>query len=224
GGLFAVAVALFALTPYKGITPEKLPREAAAKEKKKEGKMFGGLVLLFAMAIGMYAAMENSQTFFIKPYFLEELSDPAHSGICISIIWLSMIPSRLLAARMHHNKARLVIICFLVASLCGLGLALTRSSTLALILCGLFGLAAGPAFTTIMSMSIDACPGHAGKASALLLCGGSVFGSVASISMGVVSDAIGVGSGFFIVAGFALLGAVVVYFAQKKAQKEKRLA
>ena len=67
-----------------------------------------------------------------------------------------------------------------------------------------------------MSAAMDAFPHHTGRASSVLVTAAGIFGVLSNIGMGAVSDAIGLGNGFFMVAGFAALGILLFYLARKK--------
>ena len=70
-----------------------------------------------------------------------------------------------------------------------------------------------------MSAAMDAHPAHTGHASNLLLTSAGIFGVISNVSMGAVSDAIGIGNGFFMVVAFALAGALVFFLANRRSAK-----
>lgn len=213
--LFGGATVLFGLTRYKAAQPR---RPALASKDRSAAKAFGILILLMMLAQGMYVAMESGQVYFTKPYFITELADESHAALSISLIWLSMVPSRLLAARVHKHKLPLVCGCFIAAAAACLLDALVRVPAAALAASVLFGLAAGPIFPTIMSAAMDAHPAHTGWASNMLMLAAGVFGVSANIGMGALNAAIGIGNGFFVVAGFAVLGAVLFALTRRAAR------
>lgn len=213
--LFAVALVLFGCTKYKALIPKApAPRQTA----RKKGA-FGLLIFLMALSIGLYVAMESGQVYFTKPYYINELNDEANAALSLSFIWLSMIPSRLLASRIHKHKAVLVCGGFCLAAVACLLTALVRIPGVSLVWSALFGFAAGPVFPTIMSAAMDAHPAHTGHASNLLLTSAGIFGVISNVSMGAVSDAIGIGNGFFMVVAFALAGALVFFLANRRSAK-----
>ena len=219
--LYAVATILFITCPYRGTKPLV---KKAEKEGKKDRGVFCVVLIMLILSIGMYGGMENTFISFIKSYFIEELNGEALAGIVISTIWLSMIPTRLIAARIHRKKGILAGICFAGCTVASILLVVTRNLGIAFASCILFGLSAGPAFPVVMSIAMDAFPSHTGEVSILLFGGGGVFETLAGLGMGVLSDSVGVGEGYFFVAMFAAVGTVLAYCAWKRARKENRIA
>lgn len=212
--LLLVSVACFFFTKRPPV-----PQAMASEGKKGSLKsIMGVLLLLLAVSIGIYVAMEAGQTYFTKPYFIDELQDPGNAALSLSLIWIMMIPSRLIASRIHKKKNLLVCGCFALACVSCLLTVVAGGPGISLVWSALFGFAAGPIFPTIMSVTMDAFPKHTGRASNVLITFAGVFGVLANISMGVVSDALGLRNGFLMVAGFAAVGAVVFYLANRRAR------
>lgn len=211
-GLFLAAVICFFFTRRPAV-PEGMK---SAGDKGSFRAIACAALFLLALSIGMYVAMESGQVFFTKPYFIQELKDPQNAALSISLIWIMMIPSRVIASRIHKKKTLLVCGCFALACISCLLTALVRVPGLSLLWSALFGFAAGPIFPTIMSAAMDAFPHHTGRASSVLVTAAGIFGVLSNIGMGAVSDAIGLGNGFFMVAGFAALGILLFYLARKK--------
>lgn len=211
-GLFLAAVICFFFTRRPAV-PEGMK---SAGDKGSFRAIACAALFLLALSIGMYVAMESGQVFFTKPYFIQELKDPQNAALSISLIWIMMIPSRVIASRIHKKKTLLVCGCFALACISCLLTALVRVPGLSLVWSALFGFAAGPIFPTIMSAAMDAFPHHTGRASSVLVTAAGIFGVLSNIGMGAVSDAIGLGNGFFMVAGFAALGILLFYLARKK--------
>ncbi|MBQ9941816.1 MAG: MFS transporter [Christensenellaceae bacterium] len=223
-GHFYIAAGMMLLLTVLYYTTRRHVDESLSKLKKAAGKVslksiLCGALILLVVAMAVYVALESAGVYFIDPYFEGELHDSQNGALAISIIWAAMIPSRLLASRVHKNKGLFICGCFAVMAAACLLLALTKNAALALVGCGLFGLSAGPVFPTAMSVTMDAFPESTGRACNLLLTAAGIGGLVANVAMGAVSDAVGVGGGYLMSAALALVGIVSFAIGNKKAQK-----
>lgn len=221
--LVALVMSLFYFTKNT-VHPDALAlKEKAGEKGKGDFKAVAcGALFLIVGSMAIYVAMESGQIYFTKPYFIEELHDSRNAALSISLIWACMIPSRLLASRIHRRKGLFISLCFAVAAAACFLKATLRTSGMALLWSGLFGLAAGPIFPTAQSVCMDTFPGHTGRVSNLTLTAGSAGGMLANISMGAAGDAFGLGNAYYIVALLALSGILVFGLGFKKAEIRRR--
>ncbi len=201
------------------LIPKSAPGEKAQRQVNTEKIYKTAAFWLFFFSIGFYMSMETGLMNYARLYF-ETMGDSRSAGLAISVAWGLMLPTRFIASRLRRNKDKVVCICFTLAGVAMLLMAMFRIPVVSLIWCAIFGVFAGPCWPTILSMGMDTFPKQSGRAHSLIGIGsglGAMFGNVA---MGKVVDTTGVGNAFYLVASFAVAGVVTGFFAIKASRKK----
>ncbi len=73
-------------------------------------------------------------------------------------------------------------------------------------LCTLFGLAAAPVWPSLFSMGVAYAPDQPGRATNLMMLFSSPGSFAGNLSIGALTDAVGVGDAFYLVSLFAFMG------------------
>ena len=91
--------------------------------------------LCLLVTILIYVSMENGLTFFLDSMFIKVLDAPKLAAFSISLFWLAMVPSRLLASLFNRHQITLLIFCFFGSTVLLIILALNSSPYISLAIC-----------------------------------------------------------------------------------------
>ena len=148
-------------------------------------KPIGLLLILWSFA---YSSLESGINSYAKPYFTEAYPNPTAASTTIAIVGAGMVFSRLLASRIHKNKAAVAAACCLGGGLMALLMVTVPGAWTSYAWCILFGVVAGPAWPLAMSVAIDSFPENPGRISTMLLVGSSTGGATVGVFMGMIAD------------------------------------
>lgn len=165
-------------------------------------KPVGLLLILWSLA---YSSVESGINSYAKPYFTEQYENPLAASTTIAIVGIGMVVSRLLASRIHKNKAAIAAACCFGGGLMALLMVIVPGAWTSYLWCCLFGLIAGPAWPLAMSVAIDSFPENPGRISTMLLVGSSTGGATVGVFMGMLADHIDLRSSFLYPAFMGLI-------------------
>ncbi len=165
-------------------------------------KPAGLLLILWSFA---YSSVESGINSYAKPYFTEAYPNPTAASTTIAIVGAGMVVSRLLASRVHKNKAVVAAGCCIGGGIMALLMVVIPGAWSSYLWCILFGLIAGPAWPLAMSVAIDSFPENPGRISTMLLVGSSTGGATVGVFMGMMADYLGLRACFLYPAMMGLI-------------------
>ncbi len=172
--------------------------------------LVGGLALLF------YAGVEGSMGAWLTTFFKEAGFQEGQASALLSTFWISLLSGRLITALLlagnvlSEDQAPWVVLTVsLIIGAMLLVMSAARSKPLAAVAAIIIGLSAGPVFPTSIGFILKRYPGQSGvvfgAVFAILMIGGAVI----PMSVGHVSKASSIRKGLLIVAGSAIMLAVM---------------
>jgi len=172
--------------------------------------LVGGLALLF------YAGVEGSMGGWLTTFFKDAGFQEGQASALLSTFWISLLSGRLITALLlagnvlSEDQAPWVVLTVgLIIAAMLLVMSAARSKPLAVVAAIIIGLSAGPVFPTSIGFILKRYPGQSGvvfgAVFAILMIGGAVI----PMSVGHVSKASSIRKGLLIVAGSALMLAVM---------------
>ncbi len=195
----------------------RFPKAEEAKAERSplfsKALLLSPVFLAFFAAMFVYVGLENGFAYSTEPLISSlgatEAAGKQLSAYGISAYWIGMTLSRLLFNVLSYRPRRTVQLCFLAAATVFLLLTVVPNGYLGVLLCALVGAAYGPIWSTLVSGATARFPDHKGSAAGLMSAAGGLSGLVFPIIMGAVEDAAGVRIGFTVLAGAALIGAIL---------------
>jgi FHS family glucose/mannose:H+ symporter-like MFS transporter len=172
--------------------------------------LVGGLALLF------YAGVEGSMGGWLTTFFKEAGFQEGQASALLSTFWISLLSGRLLTALLlagsvlsEDQAPWIVLTVGLIIAAMLLVMSSARSKALAAVAAIVVGLSAGPVFPTSIGFVLKQYPGQSGvvfgAVFAILMIGGAVI----PMSVGHASKASSIRKGLLIVAGSAVMLAVM---------------
>lgn len=203
-----------------------IPRQVRTVYSKSTGNPVKILLqpaffLLFT-AMVLYVGLENGVVFFVKTLFELRL-DAGHLGAyAISAFWAGTAISRLVSGTRQMTAVRTVTVSFACAALLLAGLALSKSAALSLAVSALAGFSYGPIWSGLVALAAAEAPGRSGSAVSILTTGCGIGGAAYPVLMGFMADRMEIHLPFFLLAGTALAGFVLLvsYWRRKVRHKE----
>ncbi|MCE5187634.1 MAG: MFS transporter [Eubacteriales bacterium] len=175
------------------------------------------LLLLLAVAVGIYVGVENASASFAEVYFHAEANRSAYSAAALSVFWGAMIPSRYLAGTLKLRvKAMLSISCAITCT--GLVAAMLMTDPLAkLTMFALCGFGCGPIWPLLMNRAARANRGSSGLVLNVMLSFCSLGGVLLPVLAGWISDRSGV-SGVYYFCACATAAILLLYTRAERAR------
>jgi fucose permease len=166
------------------------------------------IVLIFAMFT--YVGIENGIAFFIDSMFVIEFEKGNFSAYAISVFWLSMAVSRILCYIKEIFPRYNIVFFFFACVPLLIFFSQIKNFYLTMILIAVSGFLAGPVWSSIVNRGAILYRNNTGVATGVILMGGGLGGAIIPLWMGLLSGIGGMSNSFFLLAGLAVVAAVVV--------------
>jgi MFS family permease len=216
-----VFVLISTLAAVIGITVSKDEvREAvidSTGEEKNTGSFYLTAIILLCLILAIYVGYENGFAFFVDTLFAEEF----HSAIgkyALSVFWIIMIPSRVLAGHKAHHSYRILVSSIIAIPLITGLITLVSDDVMVLILCIPLGFFCGMIYPCVLNLAIPMSGNHKATATGMLTTATGIGGVVFTAITGYLGDlwnlrvAVMALSSFFIIS----LISVVLFLGQQK--------
>jgi len=219
---FAVLAATGVISFFAGLaTPVKHAKEPAAGRHPLAGylPLLRRRIIVYTMLCAYLSALPFSLTMSFYPLLLAQFGHgEGASGVLLSLRAVGSIFASLLAARFVRSGAQTLwpVFCGLAVA-AAVGLVPTMNH-LAPIAFWMLVVGAGTAAMTLyfqITISEASAPGERGSALALGGLGWSVSHLSTPLIMGFLADRYGIITGFYVLGGFALAGALVIAFTRR---------
>ena len=216
GAAFAVVFVLFAFIRFETATAP-----AVGRAQRASGPRYGLLLrpacLVLIISITVYVATETAVAFFLDYLFAGGLGAPGLSAAAISLFWLSMMLSRLLAGA-YGGGGKLTAAAFLVIAAFAFVISATRIPAAALVCCFALGFAHGPVWPNLVGLASREYPSETGLVTGAMSAASGVGGALSPVAMSLWADRLGIKTAFTLFAFISLAGffSVTYYFNYKK--------
>jgi fucose permease len=167
-------------------------------------------------AMMLYISLEKGIGNFTESYFTKDFHRKDFGAYAISLYWGGMTISRFILQLKPEKLNRTLCVHFVITGVLFAGLCVSGSAFVSLALCFAVGFACAPIWSGLVALATQQHPEHSGAVSGIMSSSGSVGSTVAPLLMGVVSDSFGIRTGFFLMAVFAMAGAALVLFTNKR--------
>ncbi len=209
---FVVMFALLVLTQF----PAQQLSERTQKQNRKV-PVSGSVVLLCCMAAMMlYIGIEKGIGNFTESYFRKDFNRQDLGAYAISLYWCGMTIARFILRLKPERLSLTMCVHFLITAVLFAGLWLSGFAYVSLVLCFMIGFASAPIWSGLVALATRQHPDHSGAVSGIMSSSGSVGSTLAPLVMGVVSDSFGIRMGFLLMTAFAMGGAALVLFTNKR--------
>ncbi len=164
--------------------------------------------LLF-IGILFYVGLENGMGCFVNTLFGDHLSTPAWGAYAISLFWAGTAVSRMVNGMRNRPAARNVPVHFALSGVLLLGLALSGTPVMSLVLSALVGYAYGPIWSELVALAAGEYPESSAGAVGLMGSGCGLGGALYPVLMGALADVADIRVGFVLLAVTAAVGCLL---------------
>ena len=136
-------------------------------EEKNTGSFYLTAIILLCLILAIYVGYENGFAFFVDTLFAEEF----HSAIgkyALSVFWIIMIPSRVLAGHKAHHSYRILVSSIIAIPLITGLITLVSDDVMVLILCIPLGFFCGMIYPCVLNLAIPMSGNHKATATGML--------------------------------------------------------
>lgn len=167
-------------------------------------------VAFLAIAIMIYAGMENGIAYFMGTHVSNVLGNDTYNSLSLSLFWLMMIPSRYLIGLMKKSTRKLLFVSYLGAAL-SIGVVVMMTSQFGLLLVyAVMGFFFAPAWPLIMSEAGNLDLANSARISGIMVAFCGIGGVIAPTLFGVLADTISLKASLLFVFGITVLGLMAV--------------
>lgn len=183
------------------------------------GRFFAtALFLSLFISIVLYVGLENGFGYFVGTLFESHANwTTGLSAYAISAYWLGMALSRMLCSLRSYHPSKMLCTCFIIIAILFVLLPTLNSSALAILLCGLVGVAYGPVWSTLVATAATRFPEQSAAAIGVMSTGCGLGGVIYPTIMGLMAEHITLHSAFGMLAVTATAGALLCFNMLKNA-------
>ena len=212
-------VLCFVLLLFTKIEKTKL-EDIHAETELSMGKLLKSpILLLIGVAMLMYMGMETGTSSFIDTFFTKSLATPELSALTLSVMWLMMMPSRLIISFKKGKKYPIIIGSFLLALMMGILITVIKDPVFNVVAFGVIGFAFGPIWPFLLSMGSRVFYSNSGMAAGVVSMSSGIGGALFPPFIGLVAGSMGYGYIFLIISALALAGVLAYGGAARLVRK-----
>ena len=190
GGLLIVLFAVFMFLSYpKSSYPNYTVH---AQDKPYTTTLLRNkIVILLAMSLIMYSAVESGVTFLATRYIGSLTPDPLYASIALSVFWAGVAVGRLVSS-MYRKGLHALVAALSVIAIAGVVVAmLSYEMAGTLVAFGVLGLGCSGIFPTVLAQGKLRFPKTSGTVFGILISSAALGGIAISLIMGAVADSAG---------------------------------
>lgn len=175
------------------------------------GRFFAtALFLSLFISIVLYVGLENGFGYFVDTLFDSHANwATGLSAYAISAYWLGMALSRMVCSLRDYHPGKMLCTCFVIIAILFVLLPTLNSSVLAILLCGLVGVAYGPVWSTLVATAAARFPEQSAAAIGVMSTGCGLGGVIYPTVMGLMAEQVTLQAAFWMLAGTAAAGALL---------------
>ncbi len=173
------------------------------------GKFILSGILLLCVVMCIYVGFENGFAFFIDTIFAEEL----HSSMgkyALSIFWIIMIPSRVLAGYLGKQSHKLLTAAVVSIPLITLIISRLSADIPVLLLCIPLGFACGAIYPNVLNIAMPLSGDHKATATGMITTATGIGGVIFTALTGFIGEKYGLRTAIVILAAFFILSFISV--------------
>ena len=201
------------LTPFKNHS-----RKAAVQSHFSLRKFTTLPFLSLVLSILLYVGLETTTGSFLDSLFTKELASGETGAYALSLFWLAMMCTRFLFSSLHFRAKRMLLYCFVLSAMAVSGLALSRSTGMALFFSAVLGAVYAPIWPLLISLAANEFPQNSGTAVSLMSAGCGLGGALFPVITGSMTDSLGLRTGMLLMSAYALIAAFMftIYIKRKR--------
>ena len=200
----------------KNTNPLIPPNETNCKKQTFEKISDKRILIGLLTCVGIYIFVENGITYFVDLFMSTELNAPGYSSLALSFFWIGMATSRMISGKLYQHENLIITISLIVLATLLCTLAITRITTITVIVYLLLGVFCGPVWPFYVGKINKKFPNRTGFATALILVIGGACGTISPIIMGYVADVFNISIGIIALSVTSLCCLIVFSLVSKK--------
>lgn len=189
----------------EAVAQSDLKKDAVIKEAASEFYLFG--ILLLCVIMFIYVGFENGFNFFVDTLFIEIFKSDS-GKFALSLVWIMMIPSRLLVGRFASKAKAILIAAIIGIPVYTIIISFITNSTLATILCIPLGFACGAIYPCVLNIMLPFAGRKTATATGLITISTGIGGFVFTALTGYMGDLFGLHISLRIIACFFIFSLI----------------
>ena len=185
------------------------------EEKSKKTGIYVYGVFLLCMIMFIYVGVESGVGFFLTS-FMQKSMNSAKGYIAVSLLWMAMIPSRILCGIFVRFRSKMIIFTCIGAALFLFLLAGMRQVIPTFIVVFILGMFCGAVYPNVLTYADDFANGKTATVISAITVATGIGGTLVSAVFGYMEQAVGFSWSFIILGILMLIDAVFASLVVKK--------